>query len=161
MVRIALKSQKITSQEESNEPNNSRLEAIAHKQMCLNSPLPKPPKSNVFTTTFVHSFKISFYGMNFMPSQARKLMQLWGLRSYSIIFRIYHKFRGQRIPTHVNFHGSFHSPVCHGIAFSCFRVMRMVNSHTYLNINQELVNWIILIVTCQIPITFPVNSSQD
>ena len=28
---------------------------------------------------------------------------------------------------------------CHGIAFSCFGVMRMVNSHTYLNINQRLV----------------------
>ena len=34
--------------------------------------------------------------------------------------------------------------ICHGISLSCFGVMRMVNSHTYLNINQRLVNWIIL-----------------
>ena len=40
---------------------------------------------------------------------------------------------------------------CHGISLSSFGVMRMVNSHTYLNINQRLVNWIILIVICQIP----------
>ena len=45
---------------------------------------------------------------------------------------------------------------CHGISLSCFGVMGMVNSHTYLNINQRLVNWIVLIITCQIPITFPV-----
>ena len=40
---------------------------------------------------------------------------------------------------------------CHGISLSCFGLMRMVNSHTYLNINHRLVNWIILIVICQIP----------
>ena len=35
--------------------------------------------------------------------------------------------------------------MCHGTLFFLSGVMRMVNSDTYLNINQKLVNWIILI----------------
>ena len=49
--------------------------------------------------------------------------------------------------------------ICHGIAFSCFGVMRMVNSHTYLNINQRLVKLDYTNRHLSNSITFPVNLS--
>ena len=46
---------------------------------------------------------------------------------------------------------------CHGIALSCFGVMRMVNSHTYLNINQRLVKLDYTNHHLSNSIRFPVN----
>ena len=48
---------------------------------------------------------------------------------------------------------------CHGISLSCFGVMRMVNSHTYLNINQRLVKLDYTNRHLSNSITFPVNLS--
>ena len=69
MVRIALKSQKVTSQEESNEPNNSRLEAIAHKQICLNSPSQNHQRATfLLRHLFIHS---KFHFMAWILCQAK------------------------------------------------------------------------------------------
>ena len=78
-IRIALVSPNITSQEESNEPNNSRLETIAHKQMCPNSPSQNHQRATfLLRHSFIHS---KFHFMAWILCQARRL-ESW--RNYSV-----------------------------------------------------------------------------
>ena len=63
---MALVSLSSRESQECNEPNNLRLGAIAHSQMCPN--FPPTTKGQRFYYDIRSFIQISFYGMNFIPS---------------------------------------------------------------------------------------------